>query len=117
MGGFDEYISEIYSSGEIVHNSFYTSETPFVWGSAYIFWATSKILGAADDEVLQHKKEKSVKKENVTIIEVDTQEKVCNVHKCFKLNGKEGSVLSIWSILFTLTSNSFASKRYIELTQ
>jgi hypothetical protein len=92
--GFDEYISEIYSSGEIVHNSLYTSETPFMWGSAYIFWATSKILEAADDEVLQCKKLVSLKMENVIIIE--------NVQKCIKPNGREGSVLSIWSIPFTM---------------
>jgi hypothetical protein len=88
-----------------------------MWGSAYIFWATSKILGAADEKVLQYKKLVSKKMENVIIIEVETEEKVCNVQKCIKPDGRAGSVLSILSILFAMTSNSFTSKRYIQLTQ
>jgi len=47
--GFSEYISEIYLSGTIMHSALYTSETPFMWGSSYILWATSNILRDAGE--------------------------------------------------------------------
>merc|ERR1712107_927498 len=46
---FAEYISEIYRCGEIMHSAVYVSETPFLWGSSYILWATSNILRDAGE--------------------------------------------------------------------
>lgn len=42
--GFSDYISEVFRDGKILVGVPYTSETPFMWGSSYILWATEAIL-------------------------------------------------------------------------
>eukprot|EP00929_Paragymnodinium_shiwhaense_P107182 TRINITY_DN73249_c0_g1_i1.p1 TRINITY_DN73249_c0_g1~~TRINITY_DN73249_c0_g1_i1.p1 ORF type:complete len:510 (+),score=112.10 TRINITY_DN73249_c0_g1_i1:82-1611(+) len=48
--GFSDYISEVYSKGKILAGVPYTSETPFMWGSSYMLWATEEILKSLPEE-------------------------------------------------------------------